>query len=65
MVWFGRDKVISSDGKDTGVRTGGERPCQMEGCRGHRYAVRWEDGKLTYPCTQGMTMVDDHTWRIM
>ena len=46
--------VKSSDDKSTGHTTGGTRECQMEGCRGQRLGVRWEDGKLTFPCTHGM-----------
>jgi hypothetical protein len=37
-----------------GTLTGGFRNCQMEGCRGKRLGVRWDDGKLTFPCTHGM-----------
>jgi hypothetical protein len=46
--------VISRDGKHIGKTTGGERQCAMEGCRGIRIGVRWDDGQLTYPCTKGM-----------
>jgi hypothetical protein len=37
-----------------GIATGGERSCQLEGCRGVRCAVRWPDGKLTWPCSAGI-----------
>lgn len=46
--------VLSKDGKKKGKLTGGSRHCGMEGCTGKALAVRWEDGKLTYPCTKGM-----------
>lgn len=56
-------KVISRDGKHNGHTTGGSRMCQLEGCTGRSIAVRWDDGKLTYPCTKGMTWNGDH-WKI-
>lgn len=40
--------------KPTGKTTGGTRHCGLEGCTGKRIGVRWEDGKLTWPCTKGM-----------
>jgi len=49
-----RELVIARDGNSVGYTTGGERPCTVEGCRGHRIGVRWEDGKMTFPCTEGM-----------
>lgn len=48
-------RIYSSDGTTFGVKTGGSRRCQLEGCRGQSIAVRWQDGKLTYPCTMGLT----------
>jgi len=50
-------KVISRDGKTFGRTTGGERHCQIEGCKGTRLGVLWSDGKLTFPCTKGMDIV--------
>lgn len=47
-------RVYSSDGTTFGFRTGGSRQCKCEGCIGLALAVRWQDGKLTYPCTKGM-----------
>ena len=46
--------IYSRDLAHRGRTTGGTRPCNLEGCRGTRVAVRWNDGKLTYPCTAGM-----------
>ena len=43
---------------ETGNTTGGTRTCTIEGCRGVRVGVRWGDGKLTWPCTEGMHKVD-------
>ena len=46
--------IISRDGKHHGRFTGGQCRCQMEGCTGRKIAVRWNDGKLTFPCSKGM-----------
>lgn len=47
-----------------GKLTGGERACTLEGCRGKRIGVRWDDGKLTWPCTRGMFIREDGQWQI-
>jgi len=47
-----------------GVTTGGERPCTMEGCPGKRIAVRWPDGRLTWPCTKGMNRLENGSYLI-
>jgi hypothetical protein len=48
-----------------GVLTGSSRRCQLEGCLGVRLYVRWDDGKLTMPCTKGMTYDDvAGSWKI-
>ena len=49
-------RVVSSDGKDIGVPTGGTRFCPLEGCGGLRIGVRWADRKITWPCTRGMNI---------
>jgi hypothetical protein len=46
--------IYSRDGKLKGITTGGQRMCQLHGCTGMRIAVRWSDGKLTYPCSKGI-----------
>lgn len=57
--------VYDRTGEKTGVTTGGTRLCKMEGCLGRRIGVRWSDGKMTWPCTKGMTLTDHNTaWRI-
>lgn len=56
--------VYSADGKVVGKTTGGEYPCRMEGCRGTRLGVRWPDGKITYPCSNGMNFTRKG-WRII
>ena len=59
------DTVVSFNGIYTGKTTGGSRPCQLEGCRGKCLGVRWNDGKLTFPCTAGMTYDDKTaTWKL-
>ena len=50
--------VYSSDTKFKGLTTGSEFPCRMEGCRGMRIGVRWNDGTITFPCTKGLTEVN-------
>jgi hypothetical protein len=56
-------KVINRQGTETGASTGGFRGCACGS--GRRIAVKWPDGKLTYPCTAGMTFdADTNTWRI-
>jgi hypothetical protein len=54
--------VRSADGSVTGRVTGGTRPCRLAGCRGLQRAVRWPDGRLSYPCS--MTPVTAETWQI-
>ena len=43
--------------KLVGRTTGGTSHCRLEGCTGLRLAVRWSDGRLTFPCTKGMDYV--------
>lgn len=38
-----------------GVTTGITKVCMLEGCSGARIGVRWPDGKITWPCSKGMT----------
>lgn len=47
-------RVYSTDGTTFGILTGGSRRCQMEGCLGRSFAVRWQDGQLTYPGSNGL-----------
>ena len=50
-----KGKILSRDGKHIGTTTGGKsRQCRLESCKGERVGVRWDDDKLTYPCTAGM-----------
>lgn len=48
------DRIYARGGNEYGLTTGGIRICQLEGCGGYRIAVRWPDGKLTYPCDAAM-----------
>ncbi len=59
-------KVVARGGSTSnGTLTGARRRCQLEGCLGVRLYVRWNDGKLTLPCTKGMTYDDlTNTWEI-
>ena len=56
--------VESRDGAMTGVATGASYRCRMEGCTGLRCAVKWSDGKVTYPCTKGMRELPSGDWQI-
>ena len=42
-----------------------ELECDMEGCRGTVLKVKWADGKVTYPCTKGMGVIDESDWIII
>jgi len=58
--------VVNRDGSQSGKTTGGERLCrQVEGCTGVQVAVRWPDGRLTWPCSRGMDHRTDGSWRIL
>ena len=57
--------VYSRDAKKKkGKTTGGGYRCQMSGCMGMRLGVKWEDGKMTFPCTKGM-LRRKKSWRIL
>lgn len=59
------DVVYSSSGDEQGVvATGRPRVCTLEGCRGVRFAVRWQDGSLTYPCSKGLVQREDGSYQI-
>lgn len=57
--------ILSSDGKTKGIITGlVDRWCA--GCQkaGTTYSVLWEDGKRTFPCPAGCSIVDANTIKI-
>lgn len=58
-------KVLSRDGKSVGTTTGSTHHCQMEGCRGQRVSVKWTDGKITFPCSDGMDARPDGSLQIL
>ena len=58
------DRVISRTG-EIGIHTGGKYMCRLEGCSGYRIATRWPDGRMTYPCSKGMTLVAEGVAQIM
>lgn len=59
-------QVLNRDKTRKGTLTGGNRMCQMAGCRGLSLGVRWENGKLTWPCTKGMNFNETtNTWEIV
>lgn len=51
-------KCFSREGTQVGTITG-LSVCRLEGCRGPRLNVKWADGKRTYPCLRGCTILDD------
>jgi hypothetical protein len=58
------DTVLNRDGKIEGTVRGDGRPCrQVGGCRGRQIPVRWADGKLTWPCTDGLKKIEKG-WQI-
>ena len=46
--------ILSRDLAAKGKVISASRRCQMDGCCGTRLGVRWENGKLTYPCSRGI-----------
>jgi hypothetical protein len=55
-------KVVGASGQQ-GTTTGGKRKCPSKGCPGQQVAVRWDDGTLSYCCSNEMTFKND-VWRI-
>lgn len=65
---FGKDILVFSrpaaDGSShVGHTTGASYRCSQDGCTGKRVVVRWEDGKITRPCSKGM-LVKNNQWYI-
>jgi len=48
-----------------GITTGGLFLCRLEGCGGTRVAVRWPNGRITFPCLKGMEVQQDGSLRIL
>ena len=58
--------MLSRDGKEKGrIINENSYQCRLEGCRGWRMSVRWDDGKLTYPCSHGTKSIDENTYQII
>jgi len=57
--------IISRNGSEAGKLTGGTRKCQVSGCTGICYAVRWQDGKLTYPCSKGLKWLNEDCCKLI
>ena len=52
--------MLSSDGCHVGVILNPDvGPCRMEGCSGKRMRVRWDDGKITFPCTKDIKTLEN------
>jgi len=49
--------IVSRDEKHEGRLSGKSHPCTLEGCRGSRLSVKWDDGRKSFPCTAGLTKV--------
>ena len=49
---------------EPGRLTGGTRRCTLEGCRGERLGVRWPDGRITWPCSEGLFIREDGQYQI-
>jgi hypothetical protein len=57
--------VLNRQENEIGKLTGGTRKCQMTGCTGVCYGVRWySDNKLTYPCSKGLKVIDENTIKL-
>lgn len=55
-IWNKGWTVLNRDETKIGLTTGTTKRCTLEGCRGLRVAVRWPDGKLTWPCSRGLIL---------
>jgi hypothetical protein len=56
--------VWDPTGSERGIRTGGWRHCQMEGCNGLRVGLRWANGRISWPCTKGLITRPDGQWQM-
>ena len=58
------ERVYAQGGEEFGIATGKWHHCRLHGCTGARITVRWSDGKITYPCTKGMSIREDGCYQI-
>lgn len=57
----GQKRVYARTGRTHGRIVGGGDFCRLEGCTGIRVSVRWPNGTLTRPCSNGLkTRKDGH-----
>lgn len=47
-----------------GTVTGNTERCRLEGCGGYRIRVKWPDGQVTKPCSDGLRKEGPNAWRI-
>ncbi len=57
-------RVFARNGCTRGRIIGGGDRCQLEGCIGVRISVRWPDGSLTRPCSEGLWQRKDGHYQI-
>lgn len=58
--------VLSRDGLQKGrVINWDAKKCLLEGCLSFCASVRWEDGKLTYPCHAGLKGIEANLYQII
>ena len=61
---LGIKRVRMRHGTEIGTVIGGPFRCRLESCRGVTYSVRWSDGKLTRPCSEGMQDLGNGLWEM-
>ena len=66
--WGRNQKVygrkIGKSKRPVGCTTGATRHCRLAGCSGVRMVVKWENGRVTYPCVEGVAWRGD-AWQIL
>lgn len=63
--WLARDTVVHSrNGEHQGKIVGNARTCRLDGCGGVRVPVRWDDRRLTWPCSKALIANDDGSLRV-
>lgn len=49
--------VTSSDGTQKGRTTGDHKLCDLEGCTGRKFKIKWSKGRPTWVCSKGMVFL--------
>jgi len=57
-------RVFARNGRTRGRIVGGGDRCKLEGCPGVRISIRWPDGSLTRPCSEGLSTRKDGHYQI-